>query len=29
MTPDAPQDIEYGGDEAVGARIVEKLNYVI
>jgi len=29
MTPDAPQDIEYGGDEGVGARIVEKLNYVI
>ena len=29
MTPAAPQGIEYGGDEAVGARIVEKLNYVI
>jgi hypothetical protein len=25
----APQAIEYGGDEAVGTRIVENLNYVI
>lgn len=29
MTADAPQGIEYGGDEAVGTRIIENLNYVI
>jgi uncharacterized protein (TIGR03083 family) len=29
MTGHAPQAIEYGGDEAVGTRIVENLAYVI
>jgi len=29
MTGHAPQAVEYGGDEAVGARIVENLAYVI
>ena len=29
MVGHAPQAIEYGGDEAVGTRIVENLNYVI
>lgn len=29
MVGHAPQAIDYGGDEAVGARIVENLNYVI
>lgn len=29
MIPDAPQDIDYGGDADAGARIVENLAYVI
>lgn len=29
MVDHAPQTIEYGGDEAVGTRIIENLNYVI
>jgi hypothetical protein len=29
MTGHAPETVEYGGDEAVGTRIVENLAYVI
>jgi uncharacterized protein (TIGR03083 family) len=29
MCPARPQDVEFGGDQAVAARIVERLNFVI